>query len=86
MKEFYNAIEEKIKASGYPKEVDGCEIYTEISDFIEDKENGSYIYLSKNHEDDVFEYQIDVFDEQLNLSTLTITCKDQQYFINFDAE
>ncbi|WP_167959309.1 hypothetical protein [Anaerosporobacter faecicola] len=85
MEEFYAAIEEKIKASGYPKEVDGCSIYTEISDFIEDKENGSYLYLSKNHEDDVFEYQIDVLTDQFNLSTLSITSGDQNYFINFDA-
>lgn len=85
MQEFYHAIEEKIKASGYPKDVDGCDIYTEISDFIEDKENGSYIYISKNHEDDVFEYQVDVLEDQLNLSTLSITSGRKSYFINFDA-
>ncbi|WP_310603917.1 hypothetical protein [Anaerosporobacter sp.] len=85
MEEFYTAIEDKIKESGYPKKVDGCSIYTEISDFIEDKENGSYIYLSKNHEDDVFEYQIDVMTDDFNLATLSITSNDQNYFINFDA-
>lgn len=85
MEEFYAAIEEKIKSSGYPKKVDGCTIYTEISDFIEDKENGSYIYLSKNHEDDVFEYRIDVMTDNFNLATLSITSNGQNYFIDFDA-
>ena len=85
MEEFYAAIEEKIKSSGYPKKVDGCTIYTEISDFIEYKENGSYIYLSKNHEDDVFEYRIDVMTDNFNLATLSITSNGQNYFIDFDA-
>ena len=85
MEEFYLAIEEKIKSSGYPKKVDGYTIYTEISDFIEDKDNGSYIYLSKNHEDDVFEYKIDVMTDNFNLATLSITSNGQNYFIDFDA-
>lgn len=85
MEEFYRAIEDKIKASGYPKKVDGCSIYTEICDFIEDKDNGSYIYLSKNHEDDVFEYQVDVLTDNFNLATLSITSNGQNYFIDFDA-
>ena len=41
MEEIYRIIEEKIKASGYLGEVNGEEIYEEICDEIEEKEEGS---------------------------------------------
>lgn len=85
MEEFYKAIEEKIKESGYPKEVDGYAIYTEICDFIDDKDNGTYLYLSKNHEEDIFEYNVEVMSENFNLATLNITSEGKNYFIDFDA-
>ena len=40
MNELYQLIEEKIKASGYPGEIDGCEFYNDISDEADEKENG----------------------------------------------
>ena len=40
MNKFYKAIEEKIKASGYPREISGRGVYNDICDQIEDKENG----------------------------------------------
>ena len=40
MNKFYKAIEEKIKASGYPREISGRDVYNDICDQIEDKENG----------------------------------------------
>ena len=47
MEEFYKAIEDKIKASGYPGEVNGEDIYNDICDQMEEKENGTYLFLSK---------------------------------------
>lgn len=38
MEEFYKAIEDKIKASGYPGEVNGEDIYNDICDQMEEKE------------------------------------------------
>lgn len=52
MDELYQAIEEKIKAAGYPREISGQAVYEDICDQIEGKENGSYVLLSK-FEDDV---------------------------------
>ena len=47
MEELYQAIEEKIKASGYPREISGERVYDDICDQIEGKENGTYLwYLS----------------------------------------
>lgn len=52
MDELYQIIEQKIKASGYPREISGAKVYNDICDQIEGKENGEYLLLSK-FEDDV---------------------------------
>ena len=39
MEELYAAIEKKIKASGYPREISGADVYDDICDQIEGKEN-----------------------------------------------
>ena len=44
MNELYEAIEKKIKASGYPRAISGADVYDDICDQIEGKENGEYIY------------------------------------------
>lgn len=85
MNEIYKMIEDKIKATGYSGEISGAFIYDEICNFIEDKENGTYIFLSKNHQDQIFEYKIDVMDENFNLSYLQITSPKENYHIDFDA-
>lgn len=84
MNEIYEAIELKIKASGYPLEVDGSAIYNDICDEIDEKENGTYLLLSKYNDTDVFEYQVNIFEEDFNLSALTITTPNQVYHIDFD--
>lgn len=85
MNEIYEAIENLISASGYPGEINGYEIYNEICDEIEGKENGVYIFMSKPNDTEVFEYQVMVMDEEFNLSTLKITSGDKTYQIDFDA-
>ena len=54
MDELYQAIEEKIKAAGYPREISGQAVYEDICDQIEGKENGSYVLLSKVEDDVVY--------------------------------
>ena len=44
MNELYEAIEAKIKASGYPREISGEAVYNDICDQIEGKENGDYVF------------------------------------------
>ena len=72
MNELYEAIEKKIKASGYPRAISGADVYDDICDQIEGKENGEYILLSKFDEDVVFEYHITIQDENFNLGILTM--------------
>lgn len=85
MNKLYKAIEEKIKESGYPKEISGRDVYNDICDQIEDKENGTYLLLSKFEEDVIFEYHITIQDDGFNLGLLTIRTPEGIYQIDFDA-
>ncbi len=84
MEELYKAIEEKIKSSGYKGSVNGKDIYWEIFDEIEEKENGSYIFMSKKEDDVFFEYQIDVMDDSFNLSYIDINTPQGKIHVDFD--
>lgn len=84
MEELYKAIEEKIKLSGYKGYVNGKDIYWEICDEIEEKENGSYIFMSKKEDDVFFEYQIDVMDDSFNLSYIDINTPQGKIHVDFD--
>lgn len=84
MEEIFQAIEQKIKESGYPGSVSGAAVYDDICDQIDGKENGTYLLLSKFEEDVVFEYQITILDEQFNLEILKIKAPEGEFDINFD--
>ena len=84
MEEFFKAIEDKIRAAGYQGPLDGEALYYEICDEIEDKENGSYLFLSKKDNGDIFEYKVDVMDEEFNLSYVHITAGDGVFHADFD--
>ena len=86
MEEIYRLIEEKIGNAGYTGFVNGEEIYDEICDEIEDKEIGSYIFMSKKEDDVLFEYKIDVMEEQFNLSYIDINSPQGKFHVDFDAE
>ena len=80
MNKLYKAIEEKIKESGYPKEISGRDVYND-----EDKENGTYLLLSKFEEDVIFEYHITIQDDGFNLGLLTIRTPEGIYQTDFDS-
>ena len=86
MEEIYRLIEEKIANAGYTGFVNGEEIYDEICDEIEDKEIGSYIFMSKKEDDVLFEYKIDVMEEQFNLSYIDINSPQGKFHVDFDVE
>lgn len=85
MNKLYKAIEEKIKESGYPKEISGRDVYNDICDQIEDKEKGTYLLLSKFEEDVILEYHITIQDDGFNLGLLTIRTPEGIYQTDFDA-
>ena len=85
MEELFKAIEEKIKASGYPRKIDGATVYDDICDQIEDKENGTYVLLSKFDEDVVFEYTVTIMEEEFNLGLMTMRTPEGVFTVDFDA-
>ena len=70
--------------TGYKGPVDGEEIYDEISDEIYDNEPGAYVFMSKKTDDTFFEYKIQIFEDQFNLSAIDIHAADQVYHADFD--
>ena len=78
-------IEEKIKASGYPRQISGADVYSDICDQIEDKENGTYVLLSKFDEDVVFEYTVTIMEEEFNLGLMTMRTPEGVFTVDFDA-
>ena len=82
MNELY---EQKIKESGYPREISGEAVYNDICDQIEGKENGIYLLLSKFEEDVIFEYHITIRDEDFNLGILTMRTPEGTFEVDFDA-
>ena len=86
MNELYEAIEKKIKSSGYPRLISGEDVYDDICDQIEGKENGEYILLSKFDDDVVFEYHITIQDDDFNLGILTMRTPEGVFETDFDAE
>lgn len=86
MEELYQAIEEKIKSSGYPREISGEAVYEDICDQIDGKENGTYVLLSKFEDDVIFEYHITVMDHEFNLGILTMRLPEGVYAVNSDED
>ena len=84
MNEIYELIEPKIKESGYPRQIDGRDVYDDICEQIEDKENGEYILLSKFEDDVTFEYHITVMEDDFNLGLLVMKTPEGEYKVDFD--
>lgn len=85
MEELYEAIEEKMRTAGYQGDVTGEEIYDEICDEIEDKEIGSYIFMSKKTDTCYFEYKVDVMEDTFNLSYIDVHEGDSLIHIDMDS-
>lgn len=55
MEELYQLIEKKIKDAGYKGVIDGREFYNDISEEVDDKEDGMYMFVIKKT--DTLSYQ-----------------------------
>ena len=84
MNELYEAIEKKIKDAGYPRNISGADVYDDIRDQLEGKDNGSYILLSTFEDDVIFEYHITVMDDDFNLGVLTMRTPEGVFETDFD--
>ena len=84
MEEFYKAIEDRLKATGYQGVISGSDIYDEISDEIDDKENGTYIFMSNKGDGTIYEYKVDVLSDSFNLVYIRITDATGVYQAQYD--
>ena len=85
MNELYKLIESKIKASGYPGEVDGREFYDDVSDEADEKENGDYIFLIKKTVELMYRGCMTIIDDQFDLHYVDILDGENSYHVDFDA-
>lgn len=83
MNELYQAIEKKIKESGYPREISGQMVYEDICEQIDGKENGVYLLISKFEADVIFEYHITIMDDEFNLGVLTMRTPEGEFCCGF---
>lgn len=85
MEELYRLIEEKIKNSGYPLEIDGREFYNDVNKEAETKENGKYIFMVKKEDTLFYEGCMDIMDNEFDLHYVDIHYNDTIYHVDFDA-
>ncbi|MGN1166464.1 MAG: hypothetical protein ACI4S2_08590 [Lachnospiraceae bacterium] len=85
MEELYRMIEEKIKNSGYPGEIDGREFYNEVSDEADSKDNGTYLFMIKKSDTVFYQGCMDILDEQFDLHYVDIHDGGKTYHVDFDA-
>lgn len=85
MEELYKLIEEKIKASGYPGEVDGKEFYQDISNEADDQEEGEYIFIVKKDDNLSYQGSMTIMDSQFDLHYVDIIVGEDKYRVDFDS-
>lgn len=85
MKELYKLIEAKIKASGYPGEIDGEEFYSDVSDEADNQQNGTYVFIIKKS--DVISYKgcMTIMEDEFDLHYVDIHVGEKVYHVDFDA-
>ena len=86
MRELYKMIEDLIRESGYPGEIDGREFYNDLCDEMEERENGTYLLMIKQEGDTYFECRVDIMDDNFDIPFMDIHDGDKVYHVDFDAE
>ena len=84
MEELYQFIEERIKKSGYPGEIDGREFYNDVSEKADDQAEGTYLFIIKKSDELSYQGCMDIFDEQFDLHYVDIRDGEQVYHVDFD--
>ena len=85
MEELYRLIEEKIRNSGYPGEIDGKEFYNEVSDEADEQEEGTYIFMIKKSDTLFYQGCMEIMKNQFDLHHVDIHDGEKVYHVDFDA-
>lgn len=84
MEELYEMIEERIRQSGFPGEIDGEEFYNDISAEAEDQEEGSYVFVIKKEDNLSYQGCMTIMEDQFDLHYVDILAGEKSYHIDFD--
>ncbi len=84
MRELYELIEEKIRNAGYPGEIDGSEFYGDISDEVDEQENGTFMFLIKKTETLSYQGCMTIMDDEFDLHYVDICVGEKKYHVDFD--
>ncbi len=85
MEELYELIEEKIKASGYPGEIDGEEFYSDVNAEADEQDNGTYMFLIKKSDTLIYHGCMTIMDDEFDLHYVDICDGEQKWHVDFDA-
>ena len=85
MEELYRLIEEKIRNSGYPGEIDGKEFYNEVSDEADEQEEGTYIFMTKKSDTLFYQGCMEIMKNQFDLHYVDIHDGETVYHVDFDS-
>lgn len=85
MEELYRLIEEKIKAAGCPCDINGRDFYHDVSAEVEDKENGTYVFIIRKSDSVSYHGCMKVMEEEFDLHYVDIHVGEQVYHVDFDA-
>ncbi len=85
MQELYDLIEEKIKKAGYSGDIDGEEFYGDISDEVDDQDNGTFMFLIKKSETVSYQGCMTIMDDEFDLHYVDIHDGEKTYHVDFDA-
>lgn len=85
MRELYELIEAKIKASGYPKAIDGADFYGDVSDEADNQENGTYVFIIKKSDSLSYKGCMTIMDDEFDLHYVDIHDGENVYHVDFDA-
>ncbi|MBQ4529009.1 MAG: hypothetical protein IJA36_00145 [Lachnospiraceae bacterium] len=85
MEELYQLIEEKIKVTGCPCNISGRDFYRDISTEVEDKENGTYVFIVQKSDTLSYHGCMTVMEDEFDLHYVDIHVEEQAYHVDFDA-
>ena len=84
MNELYEMIERKLKNPAIRGRFREAMFTMTSATRSREKENGSYVVLSKFDDDVIFEYHITVMDDEFNLGVLTMRTPEGVFEADFD--
>jgi hypothetical protein len=84
MEEIYEEIEKKLEEAGYHGDISGYDIYDDVSNLIDNLENGEYTLKSEElgGADDSITYVVEVLDSEFDLKEIAMVIEGEEYHVD----